>query len=196
MEQGTEEWKLARLGKVTASRVSAARAKKGTAARADYIADIITERLTGSPIESYTNAYMEWGTANEPLARAAYEIKTGVWVEQVAIVNHPRIHSFAASPDGLIGEDGLLEIKCPKTSTHLSWMMKGEVPTDHKHQMLAQLACTGRKWVDFVSFDPRLPERLQLFIVRFKPEPKDIDDLEADVMTFLSEVDTMQRKLA
>jgi len=151
MEQGTEEWKLARLGKVTASRVSAARAKKGTATRADYIADIITERLTGSPIESYTNAYMEWGTANEPLARAAYEIKTGIWVEQVAIVNHPTIPNFAASPDGLVWTDGLLEIKCPKTSTHLNWMMKGEPPSDHKHQMLAQLACTGREWVDFVS---------------------------------------------
>lgn len=195
MEQGTEEWKLARLGKVTASRVSAARAKKGTAARADYIADIITERLTGSPIESYTNAYMEWGTANEPLARAAYEIKTGIWVEQVAIVNHPTIPNFAASPDGLVWTDGLLEIKCPKTSTHLGWMMKGEPSSDHKHQMLAQLACTGREWVDFVSFDPRLPEHLQLFVVRFQPDPKDIEDLEQDVMTFLMEVDTMQRKL-
>jgi putative phage-type endonuclease len=195
MEQGTEEWKLARLGKVTASRVSAARAKKGTATRADYIADIITERLTGSPIESYTNAYMEWGTANEPLARAAYEIKTGIWVEQVAIVNHPTIPNFAASPDGLVWTDGLLEIKCPKTSTHLNWMMKGEPPSEHKHQMLAQLACTGREWVDFVSFDPRLPEHLQLFVVRFQPERKDIEDLEKDVMTFLAEVDTMQRKL-
>jgi putative phage-type endonuclease len=195
MEQGTEEWKLARLGKVTASRVSAARAKKGTATRADYIADIITERLTGSPIESFTNAYMEWGTANEPLARAAYEIKTGIWVEQVAIVNHPTIPNFAASPDGLVWTDGLLEIKCPKTSTHLNWMMKGEPPSEHKHQMLAQLACTGREWVDFVSFDPRLPEHLQLFVVRFQPERKDIEDLEKDVMTFLMEVDTMQRKL-
>ena len=196
MEQGTEEWKLARLGKVTASRVSDARAKAGTATRANYIADIITERLTGSPIESFTNAYMEWGTQNEPLARAAYEIKKGVWVEQVAIVNHPTIDSFAASPDGLVAEEGLLEIKCPKTSTHLNWMMKGTVPSEHKHQMLAQLACTGRKWVDFVSFDPRLPEHLQLFVVRFQPDPKDIKDLEADVMTFLTEVDTMQRKLA
>lgn len=195
MEQGTEEWKLARLGKVTASRVSAARAKKGTATRADYIADIITERLTGSPIESYTNAYMEWGTANEPLARAAYEIKTGIWVEQVAIVNHPTIPNFAASPDGLVWTDGLLEIKCPKTSTHLNWMMKETVPSEHKNQMLAQLACTGREWVDFVSFDPRLPEHLQLFVVRFQPERKDIEDLEKDVMTFLAEVDTMQRKL-
>jgi putative phage-type endonuclease len=195
MKQGTEEWKLARLGKVTASRVSAARAKKGTATRADYIADIITERLTGSPIESYTNAYMEWGTANEPLARAAYEIRTSIWVEQVAIVDHPTIASFAASPDGLVWTDGLLEIKCPKTSTHLNWMMKGTVPSEHKNQMLAQLACTGREWVDFVSFDPRLPEHLQLFVVRFQPEPKDIEDLEKDVMTFLMEVDTMQRKL-
>jgi putative phage-type endonuclease len=196
MEQGTEEWKLARLGKVTASRVSAARAKKGTAARADYIADIITERLTGSPIESYTNAYMDWGTANEPLARAAYEIKTGVWVEQVAIVNHPTIESFAASPDGLVGDKGLLEIKCPKTSTHLNWMMKGEPPTDHKNQMMAQLACTGRHWVDFVSFDPRLPEHLQLFIARFEPDPEDIALLEEDVMIFLEEVKIMERKLA
>lgn len=196
MEQGTEEWKLARLGKVTASRVSDARAKPGTAARANYLADIITERLTGSPTESFSNAYMEWGTQNEPLARAAYEIKTGIWVEQVAIVNHPTIDSFAASPDGLCGEEGLLEIKCPKTSTHLNWMMKGTVPSEHKHQMLAQLACTGRKWVDFVSFDPRLPEHLQLFVVRFQPDPKDIKDLEEDVMTFLTEVDTMQRKLA
>ena len=195
MEQGTEEWKIARLGKVTASRVSDARAKAGTAARSNYIADIITERLTSSPIESYTNAYMEWGTANEPLARAAYEIKTAVWVEQIAIVDHPTIHGFAASPDGLVGDKGLLEIKCPKTSTHLNWLMKGVVPSEHKNQMLAQLACTGRKWVDFVSFDPRLPEHLQMFVVRFEPDPKDIDDLEADVMTFLAEVDTMQRKL-
>jgi putative phage-type endonuclease len=195
MEQGTEEWKLARLGKVTASRTSDARAKAGTATRANYIADIICERLTGSPIESFSNAYMEWGTATEPLARAAYEIKTGVWVEQVAIVDHPRIHGFAASPDGLVGEEGLLEIKCPKTSTHLNWLMKKSVPSEHKNQMLAQLACTGRKWVDFVSFDTRLPEHLQLFVVRFTPDPKDINDLEADVMTFLSEVEIMQRKL-
>lgn len=195
MEQGTEEWKLARLGKVTASRVSDARAKAGTATRANYIADIITERLTGSPIESYTNAYMEWGTANEPLARAAYEIKTAIWVEQVAIVNHTTIPNFAASPDGLVGMEGLLEIKCPKTSTHLNWMLKGTVPSEHKNQMLAQLACTGRKWVDFLSFDPRLPEHLQMFVVRFEPDPKDIDDLEADVMTFLTEVEIMQRKL-
>jgi len=195
MEQGTEEWKLARLGKVTASRVSDARAKSGTAARSNYIADIITERLTGSPIESFSNAYMEWGTANEPLARAAYEIRTSIWVEQVAIVDHPTIASFAASPDGLVWTDGLLEIKCPKTSTHLNWMMKGTVPSEHKNQMLAQLACTGREWVDFVSFDPRLPEHLQLFVVRFQPERKDIEDLEKDVMTFLMEVDTMQRKL-
>ena len=110
MEQGTEEWKLARLGKVTASRVSDARAKAGTATRANYIADIITERLTGSPVESFSNAYMEWGTQNEPLARAAYEIKTAIWVEQVAIVDHPTIKSFAASPDGLVWTDGLLEI--------------------------------------------------------------------------------------
>ena len=195
MEQGTDEWKLARLGKVTASRVSDARAKAGTATRSNYIADIITERLTGSPIESFTNAYMEWGTANEPLARAAYEIRTSIWVEQVAIVDHPTIASFAASPDGLVWTDGLLEIKCPKTSTHLNWMMKGTVPSEHKNQMLAQLACTGRKWVDFVSFDPRLPEHLQMFVVRFQPERKDIEDLEKDVMTFLTEVDTMQRKL-
>jgi len=194
MEQGTEEWKLARLGKVTASRVSAARAKKGTAARDDYIADIITERLTGSPIESYSNAYMEWGTANEPLARAAYQIKTGRWVEQIAIVDHPTIPYFAASPDGLV-EDGLIEIKCPKTSTHISYLTAGEVPTTYKNQMMAQMACTGRRWVDFVSFDPRLPERLQLFVVRFEPSEEDIKNLETDVVNFLTEVDNLMEKL-
>ena len=194
MEQGTEEWRLARLGKVTASRVSDARSKKGTATRANYIADILAERLTGTVAETFTNSYMEWGTLNEPLARAAYQIQTGRWVEQIAIVDHPTIHNFAASPDGLVG-DGLIEIKCPKTSTHISYLTSGEVPTTYKNQMMAQMACTGRRWVDFVSFDPRLPERLQLFVVRFEPPEEDIKSLETDVVNFLNEVDNLLEKL-
>jgi putative phage-type endonuclease len=194
MEQGTEEWRLARLGKVTASRVSDARAKKGTATRANYIADILAERLTGTVAETFTNSYMEWVTLNEPLARAAYQIKTGRWVEQIAMVDHPTIPYFAASPDGLV-EDGLIEIKCPKTSTHISYLTAGEVPTTYKNQMLAQMACTGRRWVDFVSFDPRLPERLQLFVVRFEPSEEDIKNLETDVVNFLTEVDNLLEKL-
>jgi putative phage-type endonuclease len=194
MEQGTEEWRLARLGKVTASRVSDARAKKGTATRANYISDIIAERLTGTVAETFTNSFMEWGTLNEPLARAAYQIRTERWVEQVAIVDHPTIHNFAASPDGLVG-DGLIEIKCPKTSTHISYLTAGEVPTTYKNQMMAQMACTGRRWVDFVSFDPRLPERLQLFVVRFEPSEKDIKNLETDVVNFLNEVDNLMERL-
>jgi hypothetical protein len=115
-------------------------------------------------------------------------------VEQIAIVDHPTIPYFAASPDGLV-EDGLIEIKCPKTSTHISYLTAGEVPTTYKNQMLAQMACTGRRWVDFVSFDPRLPERLQLFVVRFEPPEDDIKNLETDVVNFLTEVDNLMEKL-
>lgn len=194
-EQGSDAWRLARLGKVTASRVSDARAKKGTAARSGYIADIIAERLTNNPAESFSNSYMEWGTTNEPLARAAYQIYTGNWVEQTGLVDHPTILNFAASPDGLIGDDGLIEIKCPKTSTHISYLTAKEVPSGYKHQMLAQIACTGRRWVDFVSFDPRLPEKFQLFVARFEPPEKDIKSLEDDVVVFLNEVTQQMEKL-
>jgi putative phage-type endonuclease len=190
--QQTEEWFTARLGKATASRVSdvCAKIKSGEAStRRNYRIQLVCERITGTLTEHFTTRDMEWGTEQEPFARAAYEAATGNFVDECGSVDHSTIPMFAASPDGLIGKDGLIEIKCPRPATHLEWMLDGRVPAQHKPQMIAQIACTGRKWVDFVSFDPRMPEHLQLFIVRFTPSPKEIEEIEAQVSTFLAEVE-------
>lgn len=191
--QRTSQWFQARLGHVTASRVSDAIAGKDTATRRNYLVQLVAERLTGQQQESFTNAVMQWGTETEPLARVAYQA-THDWVEEVGFIKHPTIEWFGASPDGLTG-DGLIEIKCPNTSTHLDWRLDGVVPKKHQPQMLAQLACTRRKWVDFVSFDPRLPEKLQLFVVRFQPDQKEIDALETKIQAFLADVQTAINKL-
>lgn len=193
MNQRTDEWFKDRLGHVTASRVSDAIAGKDTATRRNYLVQLVAERLTGQQQESYTNAAMQWGTETEPLARVAYQSEHD-WVEEVGFIKHPIIEWFGASPDGLTG-DGLIEIKCPNTTTHLDWRLDGVVPKKHQPQMLAQLACTGRKWVDFVSFDPRLPEKLQLFVVRFEPNRKEIEALEKKVEMFLSDVKTAMNEL-
>ena len=112
---------------------------------------------------------MQWGLDQEPFARAAYELHAGVLVETCGFVLHPQIARFGASPDGLVGDDQpLIQIKCPTTKTHLEWMMAKTIPLEHIPQMLAELSCTGREWADFVSFDPRLPEHLQLFVLRFR----------------------------
>ena len=169
MEQRTEEWFAARLGKVTASRVAdvIARTKTGySASRENYMAQLICERMTGQKQESFTNAAMEWGTENEPLARAAYEAEKGVLVDEVGLLDHPFIPMAAASPDGLVSDDGMLEIKCPNTATHFDTLLKGDVPSKYIPQMQWQMACANRLWVDFVSYDPRAPEGLQLFIKR------------------------------
>lgn len=191
--QRTNQWFQERLGHVTASRVSDAIAGKDTATRRNYLVQLVAERLTGQQQESFTNAAMQWGTDTEPLARVAYQAVHD-WVEEVGFIKHPTIEWFGASPDGLTG-DGLIEIKCPNTSTHLDWRLDGVVPKKHQPQMLAQLACTGRKWVDFVSFDPRLPEKLQLFVVRFQPDQKEIDALETKIKAFLEDVQTAINKL-
>ena len=191
--QRTNQWFQARLGHVTASRVSDAIAGKDTATRRNYLVQLVAERLTGQQQESFTNSAMQWGTETEPLARVAYQAVHD-WVEEVGFIKHPTIEWFGASPDGLTG-DGLIEIKCPNTSTHLDWRLDGVVPKKHQPQMLAQLACTGRKWVDFVSFDPRLPEKLQLFVVRFQPDQKEIDALETKIKAFLADVQTAINKL-
>ena len=193
--QGTPEWLQARAGKVTASRINDVMAKIKTgesAARKDYKAQIVAEILTGTPQENgFKSAEMQWGNDQEPFARAAYEIKTGSMVDQVGLVLHPSIERGAASPDGLVGLDGLVEIKCPKTATHLQYLVDGKVPTHYQPQMLWQMACTGRDWCDFVSFDPRLPDHLQLFIRRFNRDQKRIDEIESEVRAFLAEVDAI-----
>lgn len=190
--QGTPEWLQARAGKVTASRICdvLSKIKSGeAAARRDYRAQICAEILTGKPQEDgFVSSAMQWGIETEQAARDAYEAAEGVLVDQVGLVLHPVIDRAAASPDGLAGE-GLLEIKCPKTATHLQYLIDGVAPKAYQPQMLWQMACTERPWCDFISFDPRLPEELQLFKVRFDRDEKRIREMETEVLTFLAEVD-------
>jgi putative phage-type endonuclease len=198
INQGTEEWFNARLGKVTASRLNDALATTKTgegAGRISYRLELVTERLTGQKTESYTNSYMQWGTEQEPFAREAYEALKSEFVVETGFHDHPSIPMSGASPDGLIGEDGLIEIKCPSSTTHISYLADGKVPAKYKKQMMWQMACTGRKWVDFVSFDPRLPENLRLFVVRFEPTAQEIAEVEAQVVDFLATVDELETKL-
>lgn len=192
MNQGSAEWLNARCGLVTASRISdvLTKIKTGEAAsRAAYRAQLVAERISGKPSESFTNAAMAWGTENEPFARAAYELAKDVEVEQVGLIRHPEIIMAGASPDGLIGDDGLIEIKCPNTTTHIEYALSGKPPTKYQNQMLWQMECTGRKWCDFVSFDPRMPEGMQLFIVRFERDQERIEQMKTEVIAFLAEVE-------
>ena len=198
IEQGTDEWFAIRCGKVTASRVAdvIATTKSGySASRANYEAQLICEILTGKPAESYSNAAMQWGTETEPLARAQYELKTGNMVNQIGFVTHPMIEQAGASPDGLIGEDGCIEIKCPNTSTHLDTLLSQKVPSKYITQMTWQMVCAGRKWCDFVSYDPRLPENLQLFIERIELDEDYAKKLQNEVVMFLVEVNEKVEKL-
>ena len=190
MEQRTEEWFAARLGKVTASRVAdvLAKIKSGeSASRKNYKMELVVQRLTNKVGESFTNAAMEWGTEQEPFARMAYEAHTGTFVKEEGFVDHPTIEGFGCSPDGIVGE-GLIEIKCPNTSTHIETVLENKAPSKYIPQMQCQMACTGAKWCDFVSFDPRVPEDLQLLIVRVERDQEYIDAMEVEVKQFLSEV--------
>jgi putative phage-type endonuclease len=196
MPQGSPEWLAARAGKVTASRINDVMASKTTAAYRDYRAQIVAEILTGQPQESgFTNAAMQWGTDQEKFARAEYELACDWTVDEVGIVLHPTIERGAASPDGLVSTNGLVEIKCPKTATHLQTLIDKKQPRQYENQMLWQMACTGREWCDFVSYDPRLPEDLQLFVHRFDRDDKRIAEIEEAVTQFLSEVDEMIEKI-
>ena len=190
MEQRTEEWFAARLGKVTASRVADVLAKIKTgesASRKNYKMELVVQRLTNKQGESFTNAAMEWGTEQEPFARMAYEAHTGTFVKEEGFVDHPTIEGFGCSPDGIVGE-GLIEIKCPNTANHIETVLENKVPSKYIPQMQCQMACTGAKWCDFVSFDPRVPEDLQLFVVRVERDQEYIDAMEVEVKQFLSEV--------
>jgi putative phage-type endonuclease len=192
MEQRSPEWFAARLGKVTASRVAdvVARTKSGWgASRGNYLAELIAERLTGSAAERFTNAAMQWGTDCEPAARNAYAATSGMEVVEVGMIVHPTISMAAASPDGLVGDLGLVEVKCPNTLTHIDTLIGGTVPGKYVTQMQWQMACTEREWCDFVSFDPRLPAEMQLFVRRVERDDALIASLEADVRDFLAEVD-------
>jgi putative phage-type endonuclease len=197
MEQRTDDWFAARLGKVTASRVADVIAKTKTgygAGRANYMADLVVERLTGQKASSFSNAAMEWGTEQEPNAKAAYAAKTGILVEEVGFIDHPTVAMSGASPDGF-AEEGLVEIKCPNTATHLEYIFDGKPPQKYVTQMQWQMACAGKPWCDFASFDPRLPERLQLLVVRVPRDDDYIKMLEQEVTIFLQELDDKLNKL-
>ena len=196
--QGTDEWKQMRCGKITASRIAdvLATIKSGEAAsRKNYRTQLVCERLTGLVEESFTNSHMERGTALEPFARDAYELLTGSIVEQVAFVDHPVIAMSGASPDGLVGSDGLIEIKCPTRANHIDYILGKEPPSKYKPQMAWQKLCTGRKWIDFVSYCPEMPANLQLFVVRYVPEQEYLDQIEAEVTKFSLEIATTIEQL-
>ncbi len=189
--QGSPEWLAARCGSLGASQVAEAlaRTKSGWGAgRKNAAARIVAERLTGTPAESFTNAAMQWGNDMEPQARTAYEFMTDADVQQVGIVKHPEIDGTHASPDGLVGDDGLVEIKCPNTATHIATLLSGKIEGKYETQMLWQMACTGRQWCDFVSYDPRLPPAMQLFIKRVERDADAIAEMEREVRVFLAEV--------
>ncbi len=192
LEQGTEAWRLARCGSLGASQVSdaIARTKSGWgASRANVMALLVAERLTGAPIETYSNATMQRGNDVEPEARAAYQFEAGVLVRRVGLVKHPTIAASHASPDGLIGGDGLVEIKCPNISTHIDTLLGQSAPAKYVTQMQWQMACTGRRWCDFCSYDPRMPEHMRIFIKRVERDDKAIAELEKQVVEFLAELD-------
>jgi putative phage-type endonuclease len=196
--QGSNDWFQIRMGKVTASRVADVIAKTKTgysATRDNYMAQLVVERLTQTKAESYTNAAMQWGTDQEPFARAAYEAAQGVMVEEVGFVPHPTIEWAGASPDGLVGDDGLVEIKCPNTATMIETLLSQKVPGKYFIQMQFQLACTGRKWCDYVAFDPRMPAKAQMFVRRVDRDDEYIAHLEEEIAKFLVEVESQVQKL-
>lgn len=196
--QGSPEWFADRCGCVTASRISDIIAKTKTgpsASRVNYLAQLVAERLTGVVEPTFSSGAMQLGTDTEPLARAAYEIRTGEMVDQVGFILHPEIAFAGASPDGLINADGLVEIKCPNTATHIEYLRAGKVVEKYKPQMAWQMASTGRVWCDFVSYDPRLPERMQLFVVRYARDDEYIKGITDEVKKFLAEVDEAIKEL-
>lgn len=191
IEQGSKEWKAERAGKATASRIAdiIAKTKSGpSASRANYLAQLVAERLTGEPSEGFTSAAMAHGTATEPEARNAYAFATDADVVQVGFIPHPSIEWCGASPDGLVGDDGLVEIKCPNTATHIETLRGDGIDRKYVLQMQWQMACTGRKWCDFVSYDPRLPASMSLHIRRVERDDILIADVQREVSAFLKEV--------
>lgn len=187
-------WLRARAGKLTASRMGDALAfrkdGKPAAARVELVKHLLAERMTEESVRHYVTPAMEWGLLNEPEARSMYEAETGIFLRDAGFFDHPRIENFGATPDALHPDGGLVEFKCPTTGTMIDWILAGVVPEEHKPQMLAQLACTGRKWCEFVAFDPRIKDpRRRLFIRRFSPPPEEIAGIERAAEAFLAEVE-------
>lgn len=198
IQQGSPEWFAQRCGRVTASRISDIKAKTKSgvsASRKNYMAQLICERLTGRVEETYKSAPMQRGNDLEPKARAVYIIETGYDVTETGMIAHPFIEMSGASPDGLVGERGLVEIKCPNTATHIDFLRSGKPKPEYLLQMLWQMACTGREWCDFVSYDDRLPENLAYKCIRIERDNGKIAEIEADVGSFLAELDAILEDL-
>jgi putative phage-type endonuclease len=198
MEQQSEEWFAARVGKVTASRTADVMAKTKTgysASRANYMAELIAERLSGQPAEGFKSAAMQWGTDCEPEARKAYEFMTGNRVEECGFFNHPKGLKSGASPDGLVGATGLVEIKCPNTATHLETLLGATIEKKYLLQMHWQMVCTERAWCDFVSYDPRLPVDYRIHIQRVELDQELVEEMTAEITKFLTELDAKEAEL-
>jgi hypothetical protein len=197
--QGDPTWFNERLGSVGASRVAAAvkMLKRGgsSAERENLKMELLTELLTGQAAEHFVSLAMARGIEEEPLARSVYEMRSGVAVERVGLVRHPRLKRAHCSPDGFVGRDGLIEAKCPNTGTHLQYLVAGVVPEEYLPQCHWLMACTGRNWVDFVSFDSRLPEDFNFFTVRLERDEKVIAEMEKQVEQFVSELNALAEKL-
>lgn len=197
VEQRSQDWFAQRIGFCTASRfkhaISRLKAKKDekvgapSQARLDYLVEVVTERLTGQPTPHFTSAAMQWGTDNEPAARIEYEFRRELVVEEVGFIRHPSIMA-GASPDGLVGADGLIEIKCPNSTSHVETWLDG-MPEEHKAQVQGQLWITGRAWCDFISYDPRLPAEFQFYVQRIERDEIFIAALDAEVRAFLEDAE-------
>lgn len=190
--QSDPAWATARLGHVTASRMGDMLAKTRTgwgASRANYAAELVAERLTGAASERYVNGAMQWGIDTEAAARTAYEFQIDAACEPAAFIKHERVPWAGASPDGFVKGDGLVEFKCPNTATHIDTLLGGGIPEKYRWQMQWQMACAGRAWCDFVSFDPRLPENMRLFVRRFEREPETIAMLERETTAFVTDIE-------
>lgn len=198
IKQGSDEWFAARLGKATASKISdiLATIKSGeSASRRNYRVELACERLTGSRDETFSNPHMVRGTELEPVARAYYERDKDVFVEEIGFVNHPTILMSGASPDGLVGNDGLIEIKCPTKANHIDTILSRSAPSKYISQMQWQMACTGRAWCDYVSFNAEMPDGLQLYVKRVIRDDDYIASTEVAVSEFLEEVSSTVTQL-
>lgn len=198
-EQGTQEWRDERSGHVTASRIcdvltKPRKGQKESTTRANYRAQLVCEILSGKAIQDEYQSYdMRRGTELEPNARIEYELR-GHDVETVGFVKHPKLERAGCSPDGMVGTDGMVQFKCPKSAKHLEWLMAGIVPIEHRPQMYFEMSCTGRHWNDFVSYDPNLTGH-ELFVVRLKRDDAEIEVIEKEVVKFNAEVDEIIAKL-
>lgn len=193
-KQRSEAWFDIKRGKISAGGVKfILRDKTGKykASRADLMMQLLCERLTGVTEPTYESPDMKWGNEKELGARSAYEAKTGQWVTEVGFIEHPTIKNFGMSPDGLVGDDGLIEIKCPKTKNYLLYL-DGLIPKDYKTQMTTQMVCSKRKWCDFVGYDPRLPDELSLSIHRYEYDEAFAKEITMEVTGFLAELDALE----